>query len=127
MNAMPLTNRAGTRGRAAALCIFFAATCALFPYSRGPETRLGATSSPAKAKKPNIVFILTDDLSTNLIQYMPNVLAMQKDGRTFSAAVPACPGRNSHVAQPMSILPELPRAIRPAFAAQATPRFRRYS
>src|SRR5271157_866728 len=34
--------------------------------------------------KPNIVFILTDDLSTNLVQYMPNVLAMQKDGTTFA-------------------------------------------
>ena len=37
-----------------------------------------------RAEKPNIVFILTDDLSWNLVQYMPNVLAMQKEGTTFA-------------------------------------------
>jgi arylsulfatase A-like enzyme len=33
---------------------------------------------------PNIVFILTDDLSWNLVQYMPHVLAMQKKGASFT-------------------------------------------
>ena len=33
--------------------------------------------------RPNIVFILTDDLSTNLIRFMPHVRAMERDGLTF--------------------------------------------
>jgi N-acetylglucosamine-6-sulfatase len=32
---------------------------------------------------PNIVFVLTDDLSWNLVQFMPHVLEMQKHGVTF--------------------------------------------
>jgi N-acetylglucosamine-6-sulfatase len=34
--------------------------------------------------QPNIVFVLTDDLSTNLVRYMPHVLAMKRHGLTFS-------------------------------------------
>jgi hypothetical protein len=34
-------------------------------------------------KRPNIVFVLTDDLAVNLVQYLPHVLQMQKDGVTF--------------------------------------------
>lgn len=33
---------------------------------------------------PNIIFVLADDLSWNLVQYMPNVLQMQRDGMTFT-------------------------------------------
>ena len=36
------------------------------------------------SKRPNIVFILTDDLSTDLVQYMPHVLKMQKEGVAFA-------------------------------------------
>ena len=36
-----------------------------------------------RKKRPNIVFVLTDDLATNLVQFMPHVLQMQKDGLTF--------------------------------------------
>ena len=48
----------------------------------------GAQNVPASppangSKRPNIVFILTDDLSTDLVQFMPHVLQMQKDGVTF--------------------------------------------
>jgi len=32
---------------------------------------------------PNIVFVLTDDLSWNLVRYMPHVLAMERAGVTF--------------------------------------------
>src|SRR3954466_12681713 len=35
-------------------------------------------------QRPNIVFVLTDDLSWNLVRFMPNVLAMQREGMTFS-------------------------------------------
>jgi arylsulfatase A-like enzyme len=49
------------------------------------------TGSPARAgdaptppSRPNIVFILTDDLSMDLLPYMPNVLAMEQRGLSFS-------------------------------------------
>src|SRR5262249_40789087 len=32
----------------------------------------------------NVVFVLADDLSMNLLQYMPHVLAMQRGGLTFT-------------------------------------------
>lgn len=48
---------------------------------------------------PNIVFILTDDLALNLVQFMPHVLAMQKDGVTFNNYFVTdslcCPSRSS--------------------------------
>lgn len=34
--------------------------------------------------RPNIVFVLTDDLAWNLIRYMPHVRAMEREGVTFS-------------------------------------------
>jgi len=42
------------------------------------------TPVPASATRPNIVFVLTDDLSWNLIKYMPHVKALQQQGMTFS-------------------------------------------
>jgi N-acetylglucosamine-6-sulfatase len=49
--------------------------------------------------KPNIVFILTDDLALNLVPYMPNVLAMEKEGTTFANYFVTdslcCPSRSS--------------------------------
>jgi N-acetylglucosamine-6-sulfatase len=48
---------------------------------------------------PNIVFVLTDDLALNLVQYMPHVLQMQKDGLTFANYFVTdslcCPSRSS--------------------------------
>jgi N-acetylglucosamine-6-sulfatase len=48
---------------------------------------------------PNIVFILTDDLAMNLLQFMPHVLDMEKDGVTFSNYFVTdslcCPSRSS--------------------------------
>jgi len=56
-------------------------------------------SSPATGEKPNIVFILTDDLSMNLLQYIPRVQAMQQNGTTFSQYYVTdslcCPSRSS--------------------------------
>src|SRR3954447_677493 len=37
-----------------------------------------ARQRPLSANGPNIVFVLTDDLSGNLVRYMPHVLAMQR-------------------------------------------------
>lgn len=53
-------------------------------------------SSP---QHPNIVFILTDDLSMNLVQFMPHVFEMQKHGVTFANYFVTdslcCPSRSS--------------------------------
>ena len=34
--------------------------------------------------RPNIVFVLTDDLSSDLVRYMPHVVAIERHGLTFS-------------------------------------------
>src|SRR3954454_17597007 len=34
--------------------------------------------------RPNVIFILTDDLSWNLVGFMPHVRQMQRDGMTFT-------------------------------------------
>jgi N-acetylglucosamine-6-sulfatase len=59
-------------------------------------------SGPAHRKassRPNIVFVLTDDLAGNLVQYMPHVQAMQKSGVTLSNYYVVdslcCPSRSS--------------------------------
>jgi arylsulfatase A-like enzyme len=39
---------------------------------------------PAEHPRPNVVFILTDDLSWDLVQFMPHVKQMQRDGMTFT-------------------------------------------
>jgi N-acetylglucosamine-6-sulfatase len=41
-------------------------------------------ASGGSSSKPNIVFVLTDDLSWNLVSHMPHVVAMQKDGETMA-------------------------------------------
>jgi arylsulfatase A-like enzyme len=51
--------------------------------------RPGSRRPPAgrlidRATHPNIVFVLTDDLSMNLLQYMPTVQSMQHQGLTFN-------------------------------------------
>lgn len=56
--------------------------------------------SPAMAQtRPNIVFVLTDDLSWNLVPYMPNVQQMQREGMTFRNFFVTdslcCPSRSS--------------------------------
>jgi N-acetylglucosamine-6-sulfatase len=53
----------------------------------------------AGGKRPNIVFILTDDLALNTVQFMPHVLEMQKKGVTFANYFVTdslcCPSRSS--------------------------------
>ena len=53
----------------------------------------------ASAAPPNIVFVLTDDLAWNLVQYMPHVQDLQSRGMTFSRYYVTdslcCPSRSS--------------------------------
>jgi arylsulfatase A-like enzyme len=50
-----------------------------------PTVQVASPQPLARASgRPNVVFILTDDLSLNLVQFMPHVLQMQKDGVTFA-------------------------------------------
>lgn len=49
-------------------------------HSDATSTSTGA-ASPAR---PNIVFVLTDDLSKNLVPYMPHVQALGRRGMTFT-------------------------------------------
>ena len=53
----------------------------------------------ASAAPPNIVFVLTDDLAWNLVQYMPHVQDLQNRGMTFSRYFVTdslcCPSRSS--------------------------------
>ena len=53
----------------------------------------------SKSTRPNIVFVLTDDLSMNLLRYMPHVEAMERTGLTFNNYFVSdslcCPSRSS--------------------------------
>lgn len=50
-------------------------------------------------EKPNIIFILTDDYASNLVDFMPNLKAMKEEGVTFSNYYVSnslcCPSRSS--------------------------------
>jgi arylsulfatase A-like enzyme len=48
------------------------------------QAQAALPGAPALGAKPNIVFVLTDDLSWDLVRYMPNVQALQREGVTFS-------------------------------------------
>ncbi len=56
-------------------------------------------ANAAPRDRPNVVFVLTDDLTGDLIQYMPNVQRLQAQGTTFDnyivSASLCCPSRAS--------------------------------
>ncbi len=68
-------------GRASAASRTPVARAAGGPTARG--ARLLPQPPPAAAR-PNIVFVLTDDLSMDLLPYMPQVQALARHGMTFS-------------------------------------------
>jgi N-acetylglucosamine-6-sulfatase len=71
--------------------------------SETPHAQSAPTPAPReltpKSTRPNIVFVLTDDLSMNLLSYMPHVEAMQRTGLTFNNYFVSdslcCPSRSS--------------------------------
>jgi Sulfatase len=72
------------------------------PPAANPPPLAAAQAAPTDRsgpKRPNFIFILTDDLATNLVQYMPHVLEMQKAGVTFANYFVTnslcCPSRSS--------------------------------
>jgi N-acetylglucosamine-6-sulfatase len=70
------------------------------PAAGAPAPAVSARrAAPDAGAGPNIIFILTDDLSWNLVQFMPHVLQMQKDGVTFDHYFVTdslcCPSRSS--------------------------------
>jgi N-acetylglucosamine-6-sulfatase len=100
MQARRMKKTAIWRRGAPPLCFLVVAACAVFAHGWAPHTRAAARNAAAKpAKKPNIVFILADDLAMNLLAYMPNVQAMQREGTSFSNYFVTdslcCPSRSS--------------------------------
>ncbi|MGR3932220.1 sulfatase family protein [Streptomyces sp. BRA346] len=63
------------------------------------ESSPTADDASGSAKKPNIVYVLTDDLDWNLVKYMPHVRQMQDKGATFTNYFATdslcCPARTS--------------------------------
>jgi N-acetylglucosamine-6-sulfatase len=66
--------------RQGCLAIALIALCALAGVPAGARTAPAA----AQNSRPNFVFVLTDDLSWNLVQYMGQVRQMQREGATFN-------------------------------------------
>ncbi len=78
------------------------AACSSAGTTIGGPGWVGSAPRPrpaSPANQPNIVFVLTDDLSWNLVKYMPHVLAMEHHGVTFRRYFVTdslcCPSRTS--------------------------------
>src|SRR5579859_1089171 len=75
------------------------ATALLLAGLGGAHASFATASAAAPAAPPNIVFVLTDDLAWNLVQYMPQVQKLQSQGETFNDYTVTdslcCPSRSS--------------------------------
>jgi N-acetylglucosamine-6-sulfatase len=78
----------------AAMLLLAASLAACTSGQRPPTPR-----QPRPSGKPNIVFVLTDDLSSNLVPFMPHVLALERAGTSFTNYTvtdsECCPSRAS--------------------------------
>ncbi len=67
--------------------------------SSSPTAPASHAATGVGSAGPNIVFVLTDDLSSNLVPYMPHVLALEREGMSFSNYTVTdslcCPSRSS--------------------------------
>jgi arylsulfatase A-like enzyme len=73
------------RSRRAALCAALAGALLVSACTSSDPGRPAQSTPPAPSQSlPNIVFVLTDDLSTNLLPYMPNVAALRRAGAAFT-------------------------------------------
>jgi N-acetylglucosamine-6-sulfatase len=74
---------------------------ALGVLSMGSAAKPKPSRGPDGARRPNIVFVLTDDLSWNLVTslYMPHLIQLERRGETFDHYIVAdslcCPSRSS--------------------------------
>ncbi|MCQ8828657.1 sulfatase family protein [Streptomyces malaysiensis] len=82
----------------AALAIALLASCARVMNTADEGGSADADASRS-GKKPNIVYVLTDDLAWNLVEYMPHVQRMREKGTTFTNFFATdslcCPSRTS--------------------------------
>jgi len=74
-------------------------TAALMAGFVGAQASQSTSGQTAAVVPPNIVFVLTDDLSWNLVRYLPQVRALQSQGMTFNDYIVTdslcCPSRSS--------------------------------
>jgi arylsulfatase A-like enzyme len=66
------------------LALTTAACLGLTACTAAAAERSSRQVATQKKAPPNIVFVLTDDLATNLVPYMPNLQRMQRQGTTFT-------------------------------------------
>jgi N-acetylglucosamine-6-sulfatase len=67
------------------VAVFAVVGCTSSPAAHpGPPHARPSTATAADRDRPNFVFVLTDDLSWNLVSHMPHVLAMEQAGMALS-------------------------------------------
>jgi arylsulfatase A-like enzyme len=90
--------RTGLAMAAAVLALVATACTSTFTHAQ-PAPPKSAPTAPPSPSRPNIVYVLTDDLSSDLLPYMPHVAALAAQGMTFTnytvADSECCPSRAS--------------------------------
>jgi arylsulfatase A-like enzyme len=67
----------------------FVVLCVALAALVGAALAPAAAAAPAQKRPPNIVYVLADDLSWDLLEHMPQVRKMQRQGMTFDQFVVA--------------------------------------
>lgn len=91
------------RRAVAGLCAVLAAallgSCSGESVASRADQEIASSEGVAKKSKPNIVYVLTDDFSENLVKYMPHVRKMKEEGASFTNFFATdslcCPSRSS--------------------------------